>query len=52
MKKYGIETEPSGAAGLALYLQRYDERQIREGRKIMVVNTGSGLYEEGDTLLK
>ena len=36
-------TEPSGAAGLALYLQRFEEGLINPQHKILVVNTGKGI---------
>ncbi len=34
--------EPSGAAGLALYMQHYDQGLIHQTEKIVVVNTGKG----------
>jgi len=34
--------EPSGAAGLALYMQHYDQGLIHPTEKIVVVNTGKG----------
>lgn len=37
------ETEPSASAGLALYLQRFDEGKVRPLDKILVVNTGKGI---------
>jgi len=43
MVKYGIEAEPSAAAGLALYLDRFDKGLVREDKKILVINTGKGL---------
>ena len=36
-------TEPSAAAGLALYLQRFEAGLIDPRRKILVVNTGRGI---------
>ncbi|MEA2037538.1 MAG: PLP-dependent lyase/thiolase [Nanoarchaeota archaeon] len=42
LKDLKIEAEPSGAASLALYLQRYEAGQVDPGKKIMVVNTGKG----------
>ncbi|MBI4440244.1 PLP-dependent lyase/thiolase [Candidatus Woesearchaeota archaeon] len=36
-------TEPSASAGLALYLQRYDEGKINPRHKILIVNTGKGI---------
>jgi len=39
----GITTEPSACAGLALYLQRYDQDKIDPRKKILVVNTGKGI---------
>jgi uncharacterized protein YaaQ len=35
--------EPSAAAGLALYFQRYDAGLVNPRQKIIVVNTGKGL---------
>lgn len=47
-QREGITSEPSAAAGLALYLQRCDQAGKREkdriiARKALVVNTGKGL---------
>ncbi len=42
MSKY-VETEPSAAAGLALYFQRFEEGKINPKRKSLVVNTGKGI---------
>ena len=42
LSKY-CETEPSAAAGLALYIQRYDEGKIKPGKKVLIVNTGKGI---------
>jgi len=42
-QKNGISAEPSGAAGLALYMQRYDEGRINQGKKVLIVNTGKGI---------
>ncbi len=36
-------TEPSGAAGFALYLQRFEDGLIDSSKKILVVNTGKGI---------
>lgn len=36
-------TEPSSAAGLALYLKRYEEHKINSQKKILIVNTGKGI---------
>lgn len=38
-----VETEPSAAAGLALYLQRFDDGEIDERKKVLIVNTGRGI---------
>ena len=35
-----VATEPSASAGLALYLQRFDEGKINPRKKILIVNTG------------
>lgn len=43
MQQNGIAAEPSGAAGLALYLQQYDQGLIPDEKKVLVVNTGKGL---------
>ena len=39
----GIEAEPSGAAGLGLYIDRFEKGLIKKGKKILIVNTGKGL---------
>lgn len=41
---YGITAEPS-SDGLALYMQRWDQGQVKPRSKVVVVNTGRGLYE-------
>lgn len=46
MKKKGIDSEASAAAGLALYLQLHDQGKINQESKILIVNTGSGLVAE------
>jgi threonine synthase len=35
--------EPSGAAGLALYMQRHEQGLVNPKQKIIVVNTGKGI---------
>ncbi len=42
LRKY-CDTEPSAAAGLALYLKRFDESRIHPRDKILIVNTGKGI---------
>ena len=42
LRKY-CDTEPSGSAGLALYLQRFDEGKISPRNKVLIVNTGKGI---------
>lgn len=37
------ETEPSASAGLALYLQRFDEGRVKPRHKVLIVNTGKGI---------
>jgi hypothetical protein len=44
LKKNGFHAEPSAAAGLALYLRYFDEGRIGERDKVVVVNTGEGVY--------
>jgi threonine synthase len=39
----GFETEHSGSAGLALYLQRLDEGKINPRKKVLIINTGRGI---------
>ncbi len=39
----GIAAEPSACAGLALYLQRYDQGKIDQRKRILIVNTGKGI---------
>lgn len=39
----GIEAEPSAAAGLALYMHRFEQGLVDRRSKVMVVNTGKGL---------
>ncbi|KKP32784.1 MAG: hypothetical protein A2312_02635 [Candidatus Staskawiczbacteria bacterium RIFOXYB2_FULL_32_9] len=41
----GIKSEPSGSAGLALYIDRYEKGLIQDDKKILVVNTGKGLTQ-------
>ncbi|MBI4281188.1 PLP-dependent lyase/thiolase [Candidatus Uhrbacteria bacterium] len=41
--RHGIAAEPSGAAGLALYLEQHASGAVQRGSKIIVVNTGRGL---------
>lgn len=41
LSKY-CETEHSGSAGLALYLQRFEEGKIDPSKKVLIVNTGKG----------
>lgn len=36
-------TEPSACAGLALYLQRFDEGKIDPRKKSLIINTGKGI---------
>lgn len=43
LTRSGIEAEPSAAAGLALYIDRYEKGFVRPGSKSVVVNTGRGL---------
>ncbi len=43
LRRKGIETEPSASAGLALYLQRFDEGKVDQRKKTLIVNTGSGI---------
>lgn len=45
LNRHGITAEPS-SDGLALYMQRWDQRQVNPRGKVIVVNTGRGLYEE------
>lgn len=37
-----VRTEHSAAAGLALYLQRFDEGLVREDENVLIINTGKG----------
>jgi len=39
----GIAAEPSAAAGLALYMQRYDAGLTNKHQKTLIVNTGKGI---------
>lgn len=39
----GITAEPSGAASLAYYIKRFQEGKISANKKVVVVNSGSGL---------
>jgi len=43
LQKYGIEAEPSAAAGLALYLQRYEKGLVDARTRVLVVSTGIGV---------
>jgi hypothetical protein len=44
LEKAGIPSSPSGAAGLALYMQRFDNGDIpNDGQKRIIVNTGKGI---------
>lgn len=43
LTSHGIEAEPSGAAGLALYLDRFERGLVQQGKKVLIVNTGKGL---------
>ncbi len=38
-----LNVEPSACAGLALYLQRYDEGKIDPGARPLIINTGKGI---------
>lgn len=40
----GIETEPSAAAGLALYMKRWRQGLRDKDQKVIIVNTGHGLF--------
>ncbi|MBI3232202.1 MAG: pyridoxal-phosphate dependent enzyme [Candidatus Doudnabacteria bacterium] len=40
----GIQTEPSAAAGLALYIQRWKENMRDSEQNVIIVNTGHGLF--------
>jgi hypothetical protein len=39
----GIQAEISAAAGLGLYLQRYDAKLVNPDHKVLIVNTGKGV---------
>lgn len=43
MLAHGIDTEPSAAAGFALYLDRFDQGLVRDDAKVLIVNTGKGI---------
>lgn len=43
LAKNGMNVEPSGAASLALYLRHFDQGQIEQDKKVVIVNTGKGL---------
>ncbi|MBU1018255.1 PLP-dependent lyase/thiolase [Patescibacteria group bacterium] len=45
LKSRGIRAEPSGAASLALYLTHFRLGLIGRKEKILVVNTGEGLFD-------
>jgi hypothetical protein len=36
-----MPTEPSAAAGLALYMQRYERGLVSPEKKVLIVNTGA-----------
>lgn len=38
-----VPTEPSGAAGLGLYLTLWDQKRIPHDAKVLIVNTGKGV---------
>ncbi len=42
----GIATEPSAAAGLALYMKRWREGLVAKNSKVIVINTGRGALAE------
>ena len=42
----GIETEPSGSAGLALYMRRWEKGKIKKDAKVIIVNTGKGIISD------
>lgn len=42
LRAKGIDTEPSAAAGLALYMDRFEAGLVRDDAKVVVVNTGAG----------
>lgn len=43
MNRKGIPAEPSGAAGLALYLTLFKNGMIKENDRPLVINTGKGI---------
>jgi hypothetical protein len=43
MAAEGIATSYSGAAGLALYMQRFDEGIVDQRKKAIIINTGKGI---------
>lgn len=43
LTRNGIQAEPSACAGLALYLQRFDEGKVDQRKKSLVVSTGRGI---------
>jgi len=45
LKSRGLQTEPSGAASLALYLMHFKRGLIGKNEKVLVVNTGEGLFD-------
>ncbi len=49
--EHNIQAEPSAAAGLALYMQHWERKLIDPKKKVIIVNTGKGLYEEEDMLV-
>jgi len=50
-QRHKVEAEPSAAAGLALYLERFSQGLIPKDKKILVVNTGRGIdFEETENV--
>lgn len=41
--EYNIDAEPSAAAGLGLYMHRFERRLVDRRSKVLIVNTGKGL---------
>jgi threonine synthase len=41
--KREFDTEPTGSAGLGLYLHRYDQSKIDPRKKVLIINTGKGI---------
>lgn len=46
MRHVGLQCEPSAAAGLALYLYRYERGLQQKDRRVIILNSGRGLIEE------